>query len=73
MAYPDKDPEVLYDLALTRLERQLASADAIDVKLGIFFAGGTALIGILAAAFALNPKAFRGGGRRSSLLAWRST
>jgi hypothetical protein len=55
LAYPPTDPEVMYDLARDRLDRQLGSIDAVDAKLGINFSIGSGLIGVAAGVYALNP------------------
>src|SRR5437660_3325901 len=54
-AYPERDPDVYYDLARERLAVQLETLDAIDNKVGLLFSTSSALLGILAAVFALKP------------------
>jgi hypothetical protein len=50
---PDRDPQVFYELARERLAVQLDSIDAVDNKIGLLFSTSSALLGILAAVFAL--------------------
>jgi|SRR6266566_1884639 len=49
------DPSPVYELTRDRLGRQVDSIDALDIKLGLFFSIGSALIGILAAVIAGRP------------------
>lgn len=51
--YPDRDPQMFYELARDRLANQLATIDALDSKIGLLFTLGSGLLGILAAVFAL--------------------
>lgn len=62
MKFPSTDPEVIYDLARARFDRQLTSVDGLDAKLSGFFAAGSALLGIVAAIYAIRPQTFRWGG-----------
>lgn len=51
--FPNRDPDVFYDLASRQLTIQLETLDAIDNKVGLLFSTSSALLGILAAVFAL--------------------
>jgi hypothetical protein len=62
MAFPPADPEVMYDLARGRLDSQLAAISAIDSKLAGFFGIGSALLGVVAAIYAIKPDIFKAGG-----------
>lgn len=55
--WPRRDSEVAYDLAKTRVEKQLESIDALDAKLAQNFASGSTVIGIHAAILAVAPGA----------------
>ena len=59
-AFPDSDPQLMYDLTTGRLQYQLSFADAIDSKIGIFLGWGGASLALLAATFALRPHEFHG-------------
>jgi hypothetical protein len=52
--YPDRDPQLFYELARDRLATQLATIDALDSKIGLLFSLASGLLGILAAVFAVN-------------------
>lgn len=54
--YPTGDPDVFYDLARAQLAVQLEALDAVDGKVGLLFSTSSALLGILAAVFALRSK-----------------
>jgi hypothetical protein len=62
MDFPASDPELMYDLARARLDRQLGVVDSIDAKLSGFFAAGSALLGIVAAIYAIRPSTFEWSG-----------
>ncbi|HET6311668.1 MAG TPA: hypothetical protein VFH00_11805 [Candidatus Nitrosotalea sp.] len=62
MTFPSASPEVIYDLARARFDHQLSAVDSIDAKLAGFFGIGSALLGIIAAVYAIKPDAFKGGG-----------
>jgi len=47
------DPRLVLDLARERLQHQLSFADSLDSKIATLFAAGSALVGLLAAVFAL--------------------
>lgn len=47
------DARVLIDIARQRLQNQLAFGDALDNKIGMMFAAGSALLGLLGVVFAL--------------------
>jgi hypothetical protein len=51
--YPERDPQLLYELAKDRLSTQLGFVDAVDNKLGLLFSASSALMGILVAVFAI--------------------
>lgn len=53
--YPTSDPDLFYDLAKERLAVQLETLDANDNKVGLLFSTSSALLGILAAVYALKP------------------
>jgi hypothetical protein len=69
MRFPPANPEVIYDLARGRFHQQLSAVDAIDTKLAGFFGIGSALLGIIAAIYAIKPDAFKAGGWLVLLLA----
>lgn len=58
--FPDRDPSIWYELSKDALDRQLSFVDAIDAKVGGMFGTGSALLGILAAVYALKPDAVKG-------------
>ena len=60
--FPPTDPDVMYDIAKDRFDRQLGAVDAMDAKLAAFFGIGSAILGITAAIYAIRPDAFRAGG-----------
>src|SRR3990172_1101067 len=47
------DPKILLDIARERLQIQFAFFDSLDTKAATLFAAGSALLGILAAVFAI--------------------
>lgn len=51
--FPDRDPDVFYELAKDRLAAQLALIDALDNKIGLLFSLSSGLLGILAGVLAL--------------------
>jgi hypothetical protein len=51
--YPDRDPQLFYELAKERLAAQLEFVDAVDNKLGILVSIASALMGILVAVVAV--------------------
>jgi hypothetical protein len=51
--YPDRDPDLFYDLVRDRLARQHETIDALDGKISQLFALSTGLLGILTPVFAL--------------------
>jgi hypothetical protein len=55
--FPDRDPSLFYDLAKDQLGTQLATIDALDNKIGMLVGLGSALLGIVAAVFALTASA----------------
>jgi hypothetical protein len=62
MSYPDRDPQLFYELAKARLETQLAIVDALDNKLGLLISLGSALGGVLVAVLAIRGGSRFGGG-----------
>ena len=56
----DREPGIWYELSKDALDRQLSFVDAIDAKVGGLFGSGSALLGILAAVYALKPDAVKG-------------
>lgn len=50
--FPDRDPDLFYDLAKDRLSTQLDFIDAVDNKIGMLFSVSSALMGILVAVVA---------------------
>lgn len=58
MTFPDRDPQVFFDLARDQLAGQLEALDALDSKIGLLFSTATTLVGILAAVLALRPGRF---------------
>jgi hypothetical protein len=57
-AYPNRNPDLMYEVARDHLTGQLAAADAADAKLGMLVGWGSAAPGIFAAVLALRPTAF---------------
>src|SRR6266511_684895 len=51
--YPERDPDLFYELARDRLSVQLEAIDAVDNKMGLLASLASALMGILAAVVAL--------------------
>lgn len=56
------DPSLLYDVAKRQLDVQLGFIDAVDTKIGILFAGGSAEVAVAAALLALKPEVLRSVG-----------
>ena len=56
--YPDRDPQLFYELAKDRLATQLGIIDAVNNKIGLLVSLASALMGILVAVFALRANAF---------------
>jgi hypothetical protein len=56
--YPNRDPQMFYELARDRHATRAASLQALDNKLSFFLSSSSALIGILVAVYALRPNAF---------------
>jgi len=56
--YPDRDPQLIYEIARDHLLSQLDFVDAVDNKIATFLVLGSGLVGILATIFALRPQAF---------------
>jgi hypothetical protein len=51
--FPQRDPDLFFELARDRLNTQLSSIDALDSKIGVLFSLSSGLLGILAAVVAL--------------------
>lgn len=51
--WPERDPQLLYELAGQRLATQLEFIDAADAKLGLLISTSSALVGVAAAVLAL--------------------
>lgn len=60
--YPDREPTLFLELARDRLATQLSFIDAVDAKLANAFSIASALLGVLAAVYALQPDPFRADG-----------
>lgn len=58
--YPDRDPQLFYELARDRHANQAALLDALDTKLSVFLASSGALLSVLVAVYALTPDSFEG-------------
>lgn len=56
--FPNRSPDLFYDLARERLSTQLGTIDALDNKIGLLFSLGSALLGIIAAVFAVRTDDF---------------
>lgn len=52
------DPRILLDIARERLQTRFSFIDALDTKAATMFAVGSALLGLLAAVFAVRPEEF---------------
>lgn len=47
------DPRLVLEVVRNRVQNQMSSIDSLDAKIGAVFAGGSGVIGLLAAVFAL--------------------
>lgn len=56
------NPQLLFELASSQLDQQMAAIDAIDAKVGVLFSLGSAQAALSAAFLALNPTLMRGQG-----------
>jgi hypothetical protein len=56
--YPDRDPQMFYELARERHAAQAGGLNVLDNKLGLLLSTSSALLGILVAVYALRPDAF---------------
>jgi hypothetical protein len=56
--YPDRDPQLFYELARDRHAAQVDALNSLDTKLAFFLTSSSALLGILVAIYALRPNAF---------------
>jgi len=52
--YPQRDPDLFYELARDRLNTQLSMLSAVDDKIGLLVSLGSALLGIHAAVLAVS-------------------
>jgi hypothetical protein len=71
--YPERDPQLFYELARDRHASQADALTALDAKLGLFVATSGALISIVIAVYAIRPNAFHGAALAllaASGLAW---
>lgn len=59
-AYPNRDPQLFYELARDRHAGQAALLDSLDSKLVFLLSSSSALVGILLAVYALRPDGFHG-------------
>jgi hypothetical protein len=56
--YPDRDPQMFYELARERHAAQADSLNVLDTKLGLLLSMSSAFLSILVAVYALRPDAF---------------
>jgi len=56
--YPNRDPQLFYELARDRHAAQADALSALDTKLAFFLSSSSALLSILIAVYALRPGAF---------------
>ncbi len=56
--YPDRDPQMFYELARERHAAQAETLSVLDGKLGLLLSTSSARLGILVAVYALRPSAF---------------
>jgi len=56
--FPDRDPQLFYELARDRHAAQADSLQALDNKLSFFLSSSSPLVGVLVAVYALRPNAF---------------
>ena len=56
--YPDRDPQLFYELARDRHAAQASLLDSLDGKLVFLLSGSSALVSLLVAIYALRPDAF---------------
>lgn len=52
--FPDRDPQLMFEVAKDRLSNQLSFIDALDAKLAVLVSVASALLAIAAAVFALH-------------------
>ena len=60
MSYPDRSPDLVYDLASNQLATQIEAIDALDGKIAVLLSLASALLGIGAATFALHTSVVSG-------------
>jgi len=56
--YPDRDPQMFYELARERHAAQAETLSLLDNKLSFFLSSSSALLALLVAVYALRPNAF---------------
>jgi hypothetical protein len=56
--YPDRDPDLFYEMARDRHAAQADALGSLDTKLAFFLSSSSALLSILIAVYALRPGAF---------------
>jgi hypothetical protein len=56
--YPDRDPQLFYELARDRHATQADLLNSLDSKLIFFLSGSSGLLGLLVAVYTLRPNAF---------------
>jgi hypothetical protein len=54
LSYPNRSPDLVYDLASSQLSTQVEAIDALDGKIAVLLSLASALLGIAAATFALH-------------------
>jgi hypothetical protein len=58
LKYPDRDPQMFYELARDRHSAQAQGLDLLDTKLSFFLSSSSALLAILVAVYALREDGF---------------
>ena len=66
--FKDDNGSIILEMARQQLQTQLAFAQALDAKIGSMFAAGSALVGLLAAVFALQKSQTLGEPERALLV-----
>src|SRR5215210_5368138 len=57
-SYPNRDPQLFYELARDRHAAQAETLSVLDTKLGLLLSTSSALLSVLVAVYALRPDAF---------------
>jgi len=71
--YPDRDPQMFYELSRQRHAEQAESLNVLDGKLGLVLSSSSALLGLLIAVYALRPGSFHAPAHvllAASVVAW---